>query len=127
MDKDQGKTRTGAKATNETDAGTPVSKNPGAGDGFRDSNPGDPAQNEQGEAGEDQPRTDTPIASGLQVSGEFRIGEKIILGIRNNKVLIRHSPQGDEIEVSETTVASVLIDAFFSDGGKYAENIDTDK
>jgi hypothetical protein len=60
--------------------------------------------------------------SGLQErTGEFRVGEKIIFGMRNGNVLIRHSPQGDEVEVGEATLAGLMIDAFFSDkfGGDY--------
>lgn len=126
--------------TSTSDKGTTLNKNPdkadgrdtGAADkssvqgGQKDSNPGDPSQNEPGVAGEDQDNAAPAFSSGLQASGEFRIGEKIILGIRNNNVLLRHSPQGDEIEVSETTVASVLIDAFFNPASEqYAKNIGT--
>lgn len=54
--------------------------------------------------------------SGLQErTGEFRVGEKIIFGARNGNILIRHSPQGDEVEVSEATLAGLIIDAFFTD------------
>jgi hypothetical protein len=60
---------------------------------------------------------DPTSASGLnERTGEFRVGEKIIFGMRNGNVLVRHSPQGDEVEVAESTLASLLIDAFFSDG-----------
>jgi hypothetical protein len=60
---------------------------------------------------------DPKSASGLnERTGEFRVGEKIIFGMRNGNVLVRHSPQGDEVEVSEATLASLMIDAFFSDG-----------
>lgn len=48
-------------------------------------------------------------------NGEFRVGEKIIFGIRNGNILIRHSPQGDEVEVGEATLAGLMIDAFFTD------------
>ena len=55
--------------------------------------------------------------SGLnERTGEFNVGEKIIFGMRNGNVLVRHSPQGDEIEVSEATLAGLIVDAFFSDG-----------
>lgn len=55
-------------------------------------------------------------ASGLQErTGEFRVGEKIIFGTRNGNILIRHSPQGDEVEVGEATLAGLMIDAFFTD------------
>lgn len=54
--------------------------------------------------------------SGLQErTGEFRVGEKIIFGTRNGNILIRHSPQGDEVEVGEATLAGLMIDAFFTD------------
>ncbi len=56
------------------------------------------------------------IPSGLnQNTGEFRVGEKIIFGMRNGNILIRHSPQGDEVEVGEATLAGLMIDAFFTD------------
>jgi hypothetical protein len=65
-----------------------------------------------------------PVPTGLQSNGEFRIGDHIILGMRGNDVLIRHSPQGDEVHVSEGTVASVLIDAFFNpQNPDYQKNI----
>jgi hypothetical protein len=48
-------------------------------------------------------------------TGEFRVGEKIIFGARNGNILIRHSPQGDEVEVGEATLAGLMIDAFFTD------------
>lgn len=59
-------------------------------------------------------KTDTP--SGLnENTGEFRVGEKIIFGTRNGNILIRHSPQGDEVEVGEATLAGLMVDAFFTD------------
>lgn len=63
--------------------------------------------------------------SGLnERTGEFNVGEKIIFGTRNGNILLRHSPQGDEVEVSEGTLSGLMIDAFFSGnpgklGGKY--------
>jgi hypothetical protein len=48
-------------------------------------------------------------------TGEFRVGENIIFGMRNGNVLIRHSPQGDEVEVGEATLAGLMVDAFFTD------------
>lgn len=53
--------------------------------------------------------------SGLnERTGEFNIGEKIVFGARNGNILLRHTPQGDEVEVSESTLAGLMIDAFFS-------------
>jgi len=55
-------------------------------------------------------------ANGLnENTGEFRVGEGIIFGTRNGNILIRHSPQGDEVEVGEATLAGLMIDAFFTD------------
>lgn len=48
-------------------------------------------------------------------TGEFRVGDNIIFGMRNGNVLIRHSPQGDEVEVGEATLAGLMVDAFFTD------------
>jgi hypothetical protein len=72
-------------------------------------------------------RADRDPASfnGLNEStGEFRVGESIIFGARNGNILIRHSPQGDEVEVGEATLAGLMVDAFFTDKfgtGKDAE------
>lgn len=55
-------------------------------------------------------------ANGLnENTGEFRVGEGIIFGTRNGNILIRHSPQGDEVEVGEATLAGLMVDAFFTD------------
>lgn len=60
--------------------------------------------------------TDKPAMLGLnENTGEFRVGEKIIFGTSNGNIRIRHSPQGDEVEVSEATLAGLMIDAFFTD------------
>src|SRR5688572_8845477 len=62
----------------------------------------------------DAARDNTP--NGLnENTGEFRVGESIIFGMRNGNILIRHSPQGDEVEVGEATLAGLMTDAFFSD------------
>lgn len=70
-------------------------------------------------AGSDQ----TP--SGLnENTGEFRVGENIIFGMKNGNVNIRHSPQGDEVQVDPSTLAGLMIDAFFTEKfgtGKDAE------
>ena len=48
-------------------------------------------------------------------TGEFRVGEKIIFGVRNGNIYLRRSPQGEEVEVAEATLAGREIDAFFTD------------
>ena len=78
---------------------------------------GKSAGGRHGSADTDKTDRDPKSASGLnERTGEFRVGEKIIFGMRNGNVLVRHSPQGDEVEVAESTLASLMIDAFFSDG-----------
>lgn len=70
---------------------------------------GERADTAAGEAAEKTP-------SGLnENTGEFRVGEGIIFGMRNGNILIRHSPQGDEVEVGEATLAGLMVDAFFTD------------
>lgn len=55
-------------------------------------------------------------ASGLnERTGEFRIGENIIFGMRNGNIYLRRSPQGDEVEVAEATMAGAMTDLFFTD------------
>jgi hypothetical protein len=61
------------------------------------------------------PRSKAAFGGLKERTGEFRVGEKIIFGMRNGNVLIRHSPQGDEVEVGEATLAGLMIDAFFTD------------
>jgi hypothetical protein len=54
--------------------------------------------------------------SGLnENTGEFRIGENIIFGMRNGNIYLRRSPQGDEVEVAEATMAGAMVDLFFTD------------
>lgn len=68
--------------------------------------------------------TSDSTPSGLnERTGEFRVGEKIIFGMANGNIKIRRSPQGEEVEVSEATLAGLMIDAFFTDkfGGKDGE------
>lgn len=65
---------------------------------------------------------DPASASGLnERTGEFRVGESIIFGMRNGNILIRQSPQGNEVEVSEAILAGLMADAFFDRklGDKY--------
>lgn len=48
-------------------------------------------------------------------TGEFRVGENIVFGMRNGNILLRRSPQGDEVEVAEATLAGAMVDLFFTD------------
>lgn len=56
-----------------------------------------------------------PVSGLQESSGEFNIGGKIILGMSGGNIRLRHSPQGDEVEVSEATLAGLLVDVFFTD------------
>lgn len=67
-------------------------------------------------AQKDNPGNDAKATPGLDYnSGEFRVGEKITFGSQNGNIKIRRAPHGDEVEVSESTLAGLMIDAFFSD------------
>lgn len=72
----------------------------------------------------DAPQNDSRgnVPSGLnENTGEFRVGENIIFGMSNGNIKLRRSPQGDEVEVAEATLAGAMIDLFFTDKfeGKY--------
>jgi hypothetical protein len=87
---------------------------------------GTSAGGRHGSRDSDRPDHDPKSSSGLdERTGEFRVGENIIFGMRNGNVLIRHSPQGDEVEVGEATLAGLMIDAFFTD--KFGEDYPTVK
>lgn len=71
---------------------------------------------ERADRGADDGESVDRTPSGLnENTGEFRVGEGIIFGMRNGNILIRHSPQGDEVEVGEATLAGLMVDAFFTD------------
>jgi len=92
-------------------------------EGQQDSNPGDPVLNDATDSS--VPNATQPFSSGLQASGEFRVGEKITFGVRNGNILVRKAGSGDEIEVSESTMAGIFLDTLFGpDAKKYAANID---
>jgi hypothetical protein len=77
---------------------------------------GQSAGGRHGSRGNDDGETVDRTSNGLnENTGEFRVGEKIIFGTRNGNILIRHSPQGDEVEVAEAVLAGLMIDAFFTD------------
>lgn len=81
---------------------------------------GDRGSSAGGRHGSRDNQSSSPL--GLQEhTGEFRVGDKIIFGAANGNIKIRRSPQGEEVEVSEATLAGLMIDAFFSDklDGKY--------
>ena len=60
----------------------------------------------------------TPGSSGLDPQGQFRIGEKISLGARNGKVLLRQAHSGREVEVDEAELQGLLNDTYFVAHGK---------
>lgn len=76
---------------------------------------GDKGTSAGGRHGSKQRDERSAIPLGLnENTGEFRVGEDIIFGARNGNIYLRRSPQGDEAEVSETTLAGLIEDAFFT-------------
>lgn len=53
--------------------------------------------------------------SGLDVSGQFRIGERITLGVRGGDLVLMQSHSGREVVVSEAALAGLLDDTYFVD------------
>jgi len=53
--------------------------------------------------------------SGLDMQGQFRIGDRISLGVRGGGLVLTQSHSGREVEVSEATLAGLLDDEYFVD------------
>jgi hypothetical protein len=53
--------------------------------------------------------------SGLDISGQFRIGERISLGVRGGGLVLTQSHSGREVEVSEAALAGLLDEEYFVD------------
>jgi hypothetical protein len=53
--------------------------------------------------------------SGLDVSGQFRIGDRITLGVRGADLVLTQSHSGREIVVAEAALAGLLDDTYFVD------------
>lgn len=53
--------------------------------------------------------------SGLDHQGNFRIGERISLGVRGDGLVLTQSHSGREVEVSEAALAGLLDDTYFVD------------
>jgi hypothetical protein len=51
--------------------------------------------------------------SGLDVQGQFRIGDRISLGVRGDGLVLTQSHSGREVEVSEAALAGLLDDEYF--------------
>lgn len=66
------------------------------------------------DAPQDGAKGNTPLGLN-ENTGEFRVAENIIFGMSNGNIKIRRSPQGDEVEVAEATLAGAMIDLFFTD------------
>lgn len=72
------------------------------------------AQQAHGVAGEDNGKA--PIAnSGLDVSGQFRVGERISIGVRGADIVLTQSHSGREVVVAEAALAGLLNDTYFVD------------
>lgn len=53
--------------------------------------------------------------SGLDIQGQFRIGERITLAARGDALVLTQSHSGREAEVSEAELAGVLDDLYFTE------------
>lgn len=51
--------------------------------------------------------------SGLDVQGQFRIGDRISLGVRGGGLVLTQSHSGREVEVSEAALAGLLDNEYF--------------
>lgn len=55
-----------------------------------------------------------PSNSGLDTSGQFRIGDKITLSVRDGDLCLLRAGSADEVIVSEASLAGLLIDEYFT-------------
>lgn len=53
--------------------------------------------------------------SGLDISGQFRVGEKITIGVRGADIVLTQSHSGREVIVAEAALAGLLNDTYFVD------------
>lgn len=53
--------------------------------------------------------------SGLDVQGQFRVGERISIGVRGEDIVLTQSHSGREVVVSEATLSGLLDDEYFVD------------
>ena len=51
--------------------------------------------------------------SGLDVSGQMRIGDRISIGVRGADIVLTQSHSGREVIVSEAALAGLLDDTYF--------------
>lgn len=95
--------------------GTNKPANRGAADAQVGSKPGaKSAQQAHGTAGEDNGKA--PIAnSGLDVSGQFRVGDRITIGVRGADIVLTQSHSGREVVVAEAALSGLLDDTYFVD------------
>ena len=52
--------------------------------------------------------------SGLDISGQFRIGDKISLSVRGGDLCLMKAHSGEEVIVSEASLQGLLIDEYFT-------------
>lgn len=53
--------------------------------------------------------------SGLDVNGQFRVGDKISIGVRGSDIVLTQAHSGREVVVSEPTLQGLLEDEYFTD------------
>jgi len=53
--------------------------------------------------------------SGLDVQGQFRIGDRITLGVRGEGLVLTQSHSGREVEVTQAELSGLLDNEYFVD------------
>lgn len=92
------------KPANRTATAAQVGTKPGAkSEGTRNPTDGDAA----GDARQSH--------SGLDVGGQFRVGERISIGVRGADIVLTQSHSGREVVVAEAALAGLLNDTYFVD------------
>jgi hypothetical protein len=54
-------------------------------------------------------------SSGLDQQGQFRVGDRISIGVRGGGLVLTQGHSGREVEVSEEALAGLLDDTYFVD------------
>lgn len=68
----------------------------------------------RGTRGVDNPNP-AASSSGLDQQGNFRVGDRISIGVRGGGLVLTQSHSGREVEVSEAALAGLLDDTYFVD------------
>lgn len=95
------------------DGGTNKPHNRSASAAQTGSKPG--AKTEAQRAGTEGDEEGNRSHSGLDISGQFRVGEKISIGVRGSDIVLTQAHSGREVVVAEAALAGLLNDTYFVD------------